>query len=61
MPASATKSKMPRNLEMKWILVKKYENLIKSIKSKPRKAVYLRRVDKYRRQAEQLERLLAEK
>jgi hypothetical protein len=42
---------------VKLALADKYENLAATIKSKPRKASYLRHVDKFRRQAADLRNL----
>jgi hypothetical protein len=42
---------------VKLALAEKYENLAGTIKSQPRKANYLRHVDKFRRQAADLRNL----
>ncbi len=42
---------------VKLALADKYENLTRTIKSQPRKANYLRHVDKFRRQAANLRNL----
>ena len=42
---------------VKLALAEKYENLAGTIKSQPRKASYLRHVDKFRRQAADLRNL----
>ena len=43
--------------QVKLALAEKYENLARTINSQPRKANYLRHVDKFRRQAADLRNL----
>ena len=43
-------------MEVKLALARKYEHLAAVVKSKPRRAVWLRMADKHRRQAADLQR-----